>query len=128
MIGIKFRVSQGSQVIGYETLNDSRWFISADGQNWADGTYTPYPGARPLKRWQYTGLKDKNDIEIYRGDIVNNGVHNTSNYSAQNFAVFWNDVSACWDLENSAVNLAEGEPSKRYEVIGNIYENPELLI
>ncbi|MGX8234013.1 YopX family protein [Bacillus subtilis] len=73
---------------------------------------------------QYTGLKDKNGQEIYEGDIVVDGRENSAE-------VVFDDGCFCvigylGDLRTHPLrdSLFCGE---RFEVIGNIYENPELL-
>lgn len=72
---------------------------------------------------QYTGLKDKNGKEIYEGDIA-------KNQYGRICKVVWHEYTGRWDQE--ALN-SEGHV-KRYfqwgdwEVIVNIYENPELII
>ena len=75
---------------------------------------------------QYTGLKDKNEKEIFEGDIF---VHNN-----HKFEVVW-DSTRFIGLDNDRsgkgyccyVDSSKKDGSRSIEVIGNIYENPELL-
>ena len=69
---------------------------------------------------QYTGLKDKNGKEIYEGDILSyKGVHRVGNGVS---VVSFDDGSFMIDED-----IASKDWAAEHEVIGNIFENPELL-
>ena len=70
---------------------------------------------------QFTGLYDKNGKEIYEGDIVSIEAIK----SRINKVVEWNSERACWDAGGE--NRIELYAFYHCEVIGNIYDNEELL-
>jgi len=72
---------------------------------------------------QYTGLKDKNGKEIYEGDIVK-FIYNSTPQQEIIGQVKWRDDYLAWEFGSY---LIEPTPKKTIEIIGNIYENPELL-
>ena len=67
---------------------------------------------------QYTGLKDKNRKEIYEGDILKD----EEGYS---YPIEWESEGACYSWD--AMLFSNSLNAFNLEVIGNIYENPELL-
>ena len=73
---------------------------------------------------QYTGLKDKNGKEIYEGDIL-------TIITEKPMIVKWSDKFASWCLYRDGWMFAHwfGESCQPEQciVIGNIYENPELI-
>lgn len=80
---------------------------------------------------QSTGLKDKNGKEIFEGDVIDIEVNDTE--TPINARVFQNSkigVLMFHVFEDNEdvpmVELLEGN-SVAFEIIGNIYENPELL-
>ena len=90
---------------------------------------------------QFTGLKDKNGKEIYEGDIIYSEFADGSNCM---FLVGWNNKLSCFGVMDEysyqSKQLGYDFPefdnhlfievlknSKIFKIIGNIYDNPELL-
>jgi hypothetical protein len=80
---------------------------------------------------QYTGLKDKNGKEIYEGDIVKLWFDEGEEVFWNSFLVkFFEGCFICEFLQGDTEEYPIFEywnDSKDLEIIGNIYENPELL-
>ena len=120
---IKFRVWDKRETKGRSTQN-----MLYDAQLhhlWQD--FVDYPGYELM---QYTGLTDKNGKEIYEGDIVQ--YNQNSSYDNMDFIAKWSDDKLGFIFQsNSGEQLVNQTPHlnrfKHLEVVGNIFENPELL-
>ena len=85
-----------------------------------------------IELMQYTGLKDKNGKEIYEGDII----HINDNFLDKfDYLIEWNEEYLryyLYSVDKEKLNKLGGIleahlNSLEVEVIGNIYDNPELL-
>ncbi|MDU3600306.1 MAG: YopX family protein [Clostridium perfringens] len=76
---------------------------------------------------QYTGLKDKNGKEIYEGDILINTNKSKLNLGIENQKYLIVYRALGFDLKPLFKGMALKFNYTDLELIGNIYENPELL-
>ena len=99
----------GSWVVGF--LSGERYIANDSGEYLID----------PSTICRCTGSEDKNGELIYENDIMKNK-HNS-------YRVVWDNEEGSWMLELNSVSLygLSEVNSKKYEVIGNIFDNPELL-
>lgn len=97
-------------------------FFGKDGEDGKHESYLP----KPLEDYldEYTGLLDKSGKEIYEGDILSN------DGSAIGYILFYKDG---WYLYNGKKGNLEGwgrlldYVNANFKVIGNVWENPELI-
>jgi len=141
MRGIKFRAWGKEKKQMFEVVNIALKFDGVDDNPYhyistMGGGFSWTEDRDKLILMQYIGLKDKNDKEIYEGDIginINNqdgygnmivkfGEHDTS-------TDYYKDTAHGFYLQSSKEILALSKYfcKNNYEIIGNIYENPELL-
>jgi uncharacterized phage protein (TIGR01671 family) len=127
---IKFRAwdkeKKEMHLVGAITFNASGKFnpkdLVIDDEEWLQ--------IEKYELMQFTGLLDKNGKEIYEGDIVELTMSNPPNHTFIQ-TITWDDIYLQWTL------LIPGTDGGNYpialvmdnlvEVIGNIFENPELI-
>lgn len=118
---------KGKWVYGHLLIDDNRALI-INGIIEANDEYVS------LEEWcdidmktigQSTGLKDKNGTEIFEGDALKN-----NDYPNQTFICKHSRLQASFQAEslNGLLTLSLWKDEERdWQVLGNIYENPELV-
>ena len=109
---IKFRAWGGGVIIPWE------WLDKSLNDVWTALNAQQYTNPDPVLM-QYTGLKDKNGVDVYESDVVKNDRGETS-------IIEWGCFPnmAGFQVTSPYINIFD---SKSIEIIGNIYESPELL-
>lgn len=120
---IKFRAwdNENNQMLDVQELNFEDCFYGGEMQI-KTTMYNDYFDCREMPLMQFTGLHDKNGKEIYEGDIVKSFFVDTDEagneiYKYYIIEVKYDEVLCSYKIDKF-MNL---------EVIGNIYENKELL-
>lgn len=73
---------------------------------------------------QFTGLLDKNGKEIYEGDIIKGFDITIEVWYSEDRACF---IAEMKEPQNDMMDILGGYDTERMEIIGNIYDNPNLI-
>lgn len=108
---IKFRAwdSYEQVMLSFDELK----VLDSEGTSYFDVLSGNYQDLTPM---QFTGLTDAEDVEIYEGDILTHPEFRT------NVVVEWK--RGAWHLSGWDVIKTDVSPGK---VLGNVYQNPELI-
>lgn len=125
---VKFRgfdKKRNEWVYGYFFTFGDRAFILEPGK---EGIPEQYIEIMVESVGQFTGLRDKNSEEVYEGDIWEEPFEGGN----ERGLIRWNKEGACFEIvecdESALDSMKDLIFLHNGKVIGNIYENPELLI
>lgn len=122
---VKFRAWFDGKMHSHEKL------VDMDQETHAMYTILTEP-QKDITFMQYTGLKDKNGREIYWGDVLEitlgegSSIRCVIEYKAPSFCRRWIDKVSKYRRPSEIEKMA-WNTHIIYKIIGNIYENPELL-
>ena len=97
-------------------------FVGTGTLGWQFADTWDFPVDEQFELMQYTGLKDKNGKEIYEGDIV--AFRDRKGELRKGFEVKWGAIMGEQGVYGFGFDIANTE---KVEIIGNLYENKELL-
>jgi uncharacterized phage protein (TIGR01671 family) len=110
----KAKTGNGYWTIGFLRCKDNKWYINNAGSPFAYEV-------RPDTICQCTGREDKNGKLIWENDIVK------INNSKVNTVIAFRDFEIICTIPNEKYYKHRLEYDTEYEVIGNTFDNPELL-
>ena len=117
-------------------LKTGKWlygsFVNTPNHTYISTNGEAFPAkVEPKTVGQYTGLTDKNGTKIFEGDVVRiseddyDGLHYSGN------EVYYSDGAFCVEYETPEYDVTSigflVREGVEVEVIGNIYDNPELI-
>ena len=133
----KFRAwaKESKNMLSSEKLKEMQIFALSESFSGDIDNFLILPIQDKYPLMQFTGLLDKNDVEIYERDIV---IADCRNYNENqlHYIIEYDNINTCFfgstdRLKNNKYKIGLNQPMadirQNIEVIGNIYENPELL-
>lgn len=119
---IKFRAWDKEEKV---MIDADSWYFSEEFEPFIDSVEKCI---RRFELMQYTGLPDKKGTEIYEGDVLE---YETTK---RKFYIYWSKKELAWcagfcgeKQPPDGINRLSRYELDRAEVIGNIYQNPDLL-
>ena len=117
---------RGKRVNNGEWVEGSYWYSRRSNtyQHFVFDDEGVWVGVDPNTVGQFTGLTDRNGVKIFEGDIVRYGdtIHRVVFEQRNGTAYFGLVYAACETLP-----FGHYQDLKQIEVIGNVYDNQELL-
>ena len=114
---IKFRAWMDDRMMVYRGLFDRNWYTKSKGGLCVNRIH---PNDQNTSRvMQYTGQKDKNGKMIYEGDKVKH--YDINDYSESR------EFTETVEFKGGAFYPICTQPGNTFEIVGNKYENPELI-
>jgi hypothetical protein len=109
--------------------NNKNMFFSFDGFDYSFDAMSicDWLNGCGYKVMQYVGLKDKNDKDIYEGDIIFIHNHNQLEVVEFEYGRFGFYLYDSVKRESGRFEVFDDYPQNNIEILGNIYENPSLL-
>lgn len=112
-------IIRGSEKPDLDSLLDDYFHQEIIGGNYTVTDWSDFYGIDNLIVLQWTGLFDKKGVEIFEGDLVK--------MIDEVCKIIYNNCTASFDFMYAGGDCESLEDIEDIEVIGNIFENPELL-
>ena len=128
---VKFRIwdKEYEEFIQFNKMgfleDGSLWYVQGVDENEKEIDPPYFENQNDWELMQYTGLKDKNGVEIYEGDVLFHPLQGRRKV----FYPYSETVASYGlrDIDNGFGSTLQDSHAV-WEVIGNIYDNPELVV